>query len=162
VFVDEDELLEGDDWRADEGILQKEWRLDCWLVWILEGRNSTGGCDWKIGGDECWDWGFCCAEKRRDSVCSVDGINVEDWADRKVGCIRWTSDSDGRLSLCLFLVLDENSEGVEIWFGWKLSMTIMLEERGDERRELELEISESDRFRLRTIVEVWKLELDCS
>jgi hypothetical protein len=33
-------------------------------------------------------------------------------------------------------------------------MTIMLEERGDERRELELEISESDRFRLRTIVEV--------
>lgn len=34
-------------------------------------------------------------------------------------------------------------------------MDIIPEESGDERRELELEISESDRFRFRAIVGTW-------
>jgi hypothetical protein len=34
-------------------------------------------------------------------------------------------------------------------------MDIMFAESGDERRELEVEISESDRFRLRTMVGGW-------
>jgi hypothetical protein len=46
-------------------------------------------------------------------VCSVDLINVRGGAERK-GCIRWTSDSEGRLSLYLFRVLEENRDGVEI------------------------------------------------
>jgi hypothetical protein len=29
VFVDDEELLGGDDWRRDEGIAQNECRVDC-------------------------------------------------------------------------------------------------------------------------------------
>lgn len=46
-------------------------------------------------------------------MCSADGINARDWADGKEGRIRWTSDSVGRLSLCLFLVLAEKRDGCE-------------------------------------------------
>lgn len=35
VLVDEEELLEGDVWRNDDGIAQKECRVDCWVgCWI--------------------------------------------------------------------------------------------------------------------------------
>jgi hypothetical protein len=47
-------------------------------------------------------------------VCSVDEISARDWADEKSRCIRWTSVSEGRLSLCLLRVLAEKRDGCEI------------------------------------------------
>jgi hypothetical protein len=54
-------------------------------------------------------------------------------------------------------VREEKIEGVEMWFCCDCMLSIdmkLLAERGDESIELLLEISESERFRLRTIVAI--------
>jgi hypothetical protein len=71
--------------------------------------------------------------------------------------IRCTSDSEGRLSRRRLRVREEKREGVWIvvWGVVMLSRAVRLpDERGEERRELVVEISESERLRLRTMVVV--------
>jgi hypothetical protein len=62
VFDDDlEQLLSGEDCRAD-GMAQKEWRLDCWVDWLVDGTEAIGlgGCK-RVG--ECdRGVGFCCAE----------------------------------------------------------------------------------------------------
>ena len=45
---------------------------------MLEGKEETGSCERKGEDCDCCGCGreFCCAEKRRERVCSVDCVNV--------------------------------------------------------------------------------------
>jgi hypothetical protein len=82
-------------------------------------------------------------------VCSVDVNAVSD--AKKLQDIRCTAFSSGRLSRWRFRVREEKREGV--WGAWMESMDMKLEdESGDERIELVVEISESERLRLITMV----------
>jgi hypothetical protein len=68
-------LLAGDDCR-DDGIAQKECRLDCCLDWLLDGREDMGSCDGNAEGGMDSTSGFRCAEKRIERVCSVDVVSA--------------------------------------------------------------------------------------
>ena len=67
------------------------------------------------------------------------------------------------MSRCRFRVRDGKREGLEIGFGcdWNWSRDMRLDESGEERRVLADEISESERFRLRTIIAVREGNREC-
>ena len=120
---------------------------------MLEGREKASSCEGKGEDCDCCGCGceFCCAEKRRERVCSVDCVNVRA-ADARVrlGGIRCTAFSSGRLSRWRFLVREGKREGVWIgfWGPCKESRVMkFVDERGEERMELVEEISESERLR---------------
>lgn len=86
-------------------------------------------------------------------MCSVEEVNDISSTDGKAKKgSRCTSASEGRLSRWRLRVRDAKREGVWICgWDWNESMAMKeLDEMGDERRDEVVEISESERLRLRT------------